>query len=195
MTGPPAFERSSRGLGSGPLRQSADRLANAIILGEPMTAALGTDEIAVLAVVDESIEQLLSHPIRVVRFRGVPGSPLTLPRIVQELGASKRGGTSADDDELIVRVLAKPSGGEGRTLLVIEQAEVLPARTLAFLQVISTVFGARTPSLQLLFAGHPRFERLIEKDELSGIRDRLGTMIQVVQNAWWKLGSPQGSPP
>ena len=148
-----------------------------------MTAALGTDAKAVLAVVDQTIEQLLGHPIRVIRFRGVPGSPLTLSRIVQELGAGKRGGLPADDDEMIVRMLAKPSKGEGSVLLVIEQAEILPGRTLAFLQVISTVFGARTPRLQLLFAGHPRFERLIEKDELTGIRDRLETVVQVASAA------------
>jgi len=170
---------SNNGIGDEILDPSVSRLAAAIADEEPVMALLGTNEVAVRAVVDECIASLPDQSLRIIRIRGAQGSPLTLSRIARELGAGDRAGAPADDDELIVRMLAKPGGKHGRVILVIEQAERLPTRTLAFLQVISTVFGARTPRLQILFAGHPSFVRLIETDELAGIRDRLGTTIQI----------------
>lgn len=160
----------------------------AVAREEPMVAVLGTDEAAVLAVVDECSRLLLGKPIRIIRIRGMPGQPLTLRRIVQELSAMEQGSSPVDDDELIVRVLSQRSGRHDRVLLIIEQAASLPARTLAFLQVVSTVFGTTAPKLQLLFAGHPKFTYLLENDELAGIRDRLETTIQLA-------GAPNGARP
>lgn len=142
-------------------------------------ALLGSDNGAVQAAIDQCIALLPDQSLRIIRIRGAQGSPLTLSRIIRELGAGEHTGAPADDDELIVRLLAKPGGNGGRVVLVIEQAERLSARTLAFLQVISTVFGARSPGIQLLFAGHPSFEQLISTDELAGIRDRLETIVHV----------------
>jgi hypothetical protein len=173
------YERSHNGIRNASAAGFADRLRDAITHEEAVVAVLGTDADAVLAIVNDCVEMLADQPIRVVRFGGSQGSPLTLPRIVRELGAAERGGPPADDDELIVRVLTKPRSKQGRTLLIIEHAELLPLRTLVFLQIISTVFGAVTPMVQIVFAGHPKFKLLIERDELTGLRDRLGTVIQV----------------
>lgn len=161
------------------LVQFANRLGDAIMSEKPLMAVLGTDESAVFAVVNKCVALLVDQPIRIVRIRGSRNSPLTLSRIVQELDAGKRGEPAMDDDELIVRVLARPGNKQGRVLLIIEHAELLPLRTLMFLQVVSTVFGTTTPRLQLLFSAHPKFKKLIEKDELAGIQDRLETIIQV----------------
>lgn len=158
----------------------------AVAREEPIIAVLGTDETAVVSVVDECITLLQDQPIRTIRIRGVPGLPLTLRRIVQELSGTEQGGLPVDDDELIVRVLSQRSDRQDRVLLIIEQAGSLPARTLAFLQVVSTVFGTTAPKLQLLFAGHPKFKYLLENDELASIRDRLGTTIQLA-------GAPSGA--
>jgi len=173
------YERLHNGIRDASAVGLVDRLRNAITHDEAVMAVLGTDQNAVLAVVGDCVELLVDQPIRVVRLSGSQGSPLTLPRIVRELGAAERGGPPADDDELIVRVLTKPRSKQGRTLLIIEQAELLPLRTLVFLQIISTVFGAVTPKVQILFAGHPKFKHLIERNELTGLRDRLDTVIQV----------------
>jgi len=180
MTGSPVHEKPYDNIGNEHPSRPVKRLADAIMHEEPIVALLGTDEAAILAAVDECINLLLDQPIRIVRMRGSRDSPLTLPRIVAELGAGEQGGLPIDDDELIVRVLTKHSNREGQVVLVIEQAELLPSRTLAFLQIISTIFGARTPRLQIFFVGHPRFEQLIDKDELAGIRDRLETVIRIV---------------
>lgn len=160
----------------------------AVAREEPIIAVLGTDETAVVAVVDECITLLQGQSIRTIRIRGVPGLPLTLRRIVQELSGTEQGGLPVDDDELIVRVLSQRSDRQDRVLLIIEQAGSLPTRTLAFLQVVSTVFSTTAPKLQLLFAGHPKFKYLLENDELASIRDRLGTTIQLA-------GAPTGARP
>ncbi len=144
-----------------------------------MAALLGTNAHAVSAAVDRCLALLSDDPVRVVRVRGLPGTPLTLSRIVEEIGTDHPGGPRADDDELIVRVLATRARGESQVALLLEQAELLPLPTLAFLQVALTVFGTRTPRLQLLFAGHPRFLHLIDQDELAPLRDRLGPVIRV----------------
>ena len=129
------------------------QLADAVRQAKPVVALLGTDTIAVSAAVDGCLALLSDDPIRVVRVRGLPGAPLTLSQIVEEIGAHQGSGPRVDDDELIVRVLATRSHGEDQVVLLLEQAELLPLRTLAFLQVALTVFGTRTPRLQLLFAG------------------------------------------
>ena len=155
------------------------QLADAIRQAKPVAALLGTNAHAVSAAVDGCLALLSDDPVRVVRVRGLPGTPLTLSRIVEEIGANGRGGPRADDDELIVRVLATRARGETQVVLLLEQAELLPLPTLAFLQVALTVFGTRTPRLQLLFAGHPKFIPLIDRDELTPLRDRLGPVIRV----------------
>ncbi len=155
------------------------QLADAVRQAKPVAALLGTDALAVSAAVDGCFALLSDDPIRVVRVRGLPGTPLTLSRIVEEIGAHQGGGPRVDDDELIVRVLATRSRGEDQVVLLLEQAELLPLPTLAFLQVALTVFGTRTPRLQLLFAGHPKFIHLINRDELAPLRDRLGPVIRV----------------
>lgn len=144
-------------------------------------ALLGLDTAPVSAAIDECIELLHDDPIRILRIRGLPRVPLTLPRIVEELGAGQRDGQPADDDELIVRVLASRGNQESLVALIIEQAELLPLPTLAFLQVASTVFGTRTPRLQLIFAGHPRFEQLLVRGELVALRERLQSVVRVAR--------------
>lgn len=155
------------------------QLADAVRQAKPVAALLGTDALAVSAAVDGCLALLSDDPVRVVRVHGLPGTPLTLSRIVEEIGAHQGGGPRVDDDELIVRVLATRSRGEDQVVLLLEQAELLPLPTLAFLQVALTVFGTRTPRLQLLFAGHPKFIHLIDRDELAPLRDRLGPVIRV----------------
>lgn len=155
------------------------RLLGAVRQAKPVVALLGTDVPGVSAVLDECIARLADDPIRVVRVRGLPDVPLTLSRIVEEVGADQHGGSRVDDDELIVRVLATRSGGESQVVLILEQAELLPLPTLAFLQVALAVFGVRPPRLQLLFAGRPKFAYLIDRDELTPLRDRLDVVIRV----------------
>lgn len=155
------------------------QIADAVRQAKPVVALLGTNAQAVLAAVDGGLARLSAEPIRVVRVRGLPGTPLTLSQIVEEIGANHRGAPRADDDELIVRVLATRTHGESQVVLLLEQAELLPLPTLAFLQVALTVFGTRTPRLQLLFVGHPKFLHLIDRDELTPLRDRLGPVVRV----------------
>lgn len=155
------------------------QLVDAVRQAKPVVALLGTSAQAVSAAVDGCLAVLPGDSIRVVRVRGLPGTPLTLSRIVEEIGANHRSGPRADDDELIVRALATRAHGENQVALVLEQAELLPPPTLAFLQVALTVFGTRTPRLQLVFAGHPKFLPLIDRDELTPLRDRLGPVIRV----------------
>lgn len=162
-----------------PLGDPVTRLLDAVRQAKPVVALLGTDTQAVSAVVDECVARLGGGSIRVVRVRGLPGMPLTLSRIVEEIGADQNDGARGDDDELIVRVLATRSGGESQVVLILEQADLLPAPTLMFLQVALAVFGQRTPRLQLLFAGRPRFAYLIDQDELTPLRDRLDAVIRV----------------
>ncbi len=176
---PPMYETLHDTVDRGAAGWFADQLTAAVAHKEPVMAVLGVDKSAVLAVVDECIRSLLDQPLRIIRLRGSQGSPLTLPRIVQELGAAERGELPVDDDELIVRVLARSSTKKDRVVLVIEQADLLPMRTLAFLQVISTVFNATAPRLQLLFAGHPRFMELIGRGELAGLKEQIETVVQV----------------
>ena len=165
-------------------------LTDAVRQAKPVMALLGTDALAVAAAVDGCLASLSADPIRVVRVRGLPGTPLTLSRIVEEVGVSHREGRPVDDDELIVRVLATRSRGETQVVLLLEQAELLPLPTLAFLQVALTVFGTRTPRLQLLFAGHPKFISLIDREELAPLRDRLGPVVRVHT----PLAGPGGQP-
>jgi len=166
----------------------AAQLADLVRQERPVLALLGMDTALVSAAIDECVELLRDDPIRVIRIRGLPGAPLTLPRIVEELGAGQPDGQAADDDELIVRVLASRGNKENLVALIIEQAELLPLPTLTFLQVASTVFGTRTPRLQLIFAGHPRFEQLLVRGELAGLRDRLQSVVRVAR-------SPVGAAP
>lgn len=159
----------------------AMRLADAIRQGQPVMALLGVDAAPMSAALDDCTALLLDDPVRVIRVHGLPGVPLTLPRMVEVLGAGQGDGQKIDDDELIVRVLARRSDREEHVALIIEQAELLPLPTLAFLQVALTVFGARTPRLQLIFAGHPKFEQLLVRGELAGLRERLETVIHVAR--------------
>lgn len=170
-----------------PLGDPVARLLDAVRQARPVVALLGTDAPTVSAVIDQCIARLSDDPIRVVRVHGLPGVPLTLSRIVKEIGASQPGGSRVDDDELIVQVLATRSNGENQVVLILEQAELLPVPTLVFLQVALTVFGVRTPRLQLLFAGRPKFAYLIDRDELTPLRDRLDAVIRVPP----PLGDPQ----
>ena len=158
---------------------AANVLSAAVTAGEPVIAILGAPPDRVRAVIDRAA--MLTDPLlaRIVRLDAGDGPSLTMPRIIEALAGQVPGTMHGDDDEMLVRAMTGGHSDTPHVLLVIERSELLPRRTLAFLQVATTVFGARSPRLQIMFGGAPGFADILSNEEYQGLNHRIATYIEL----------------
>ena len=161
------------------LNPYADQILRAIADRQSVMAIVGSDDVSVSAIVNECSRRHDQQAARIAVIVGTPDATITLYDIIRRLIPVEQGTLPADDDELILYMLASGRYKHEPVLLIIQRAELLPLRTLIFLQMLVTGCSAVVPHLQLLFAGHPTFLNRLQRQELGDLHDRLGTTAMV----------------
>lgn len=119
----------------------------------------------------------LGSGIRCVRIGNPLKSPLTLSRIILQIGAEQ--GASAEEEMAdAARLLATRTGEEHLVLLIIEQAETLDHEALSFLQRLPGLTSPDSSLLQILFMAGPRFWTLLQNAEFASLREQLAGRIE-----------------
>jgi hypothetical protein len=115
--------------------------------------------------------------IRCMRIANPLTSPLTLSRIILQIGADQ--GASAEEEIAdAARLLATRTGEEHQVLLIVERAETLDHEALSFLQRLHGLVPSNSPLLQILFVAGPRFWTLLQNEEFALMREQLAGQLQ-----------------
>ncbi len=131
----------------------------AIIAANPASRAAGLTA-AAAAMAEEGVAS--------VRVGNPLGSPLTLHRILIQLGLDGQDPNGEDDDAQLARLLTN-QGAQGRIVLVVEQAETLDRAALLSLQRLAGAPG----SVAVLFVGGLAFWALLDGAGLAPLRQAL----------------------
>jgi hypothetical protein len=144
-----------------------------LLTGRVFSAILGEDGPERAVLVDATAAALGHLGVRLVRVGNPLRSPLTLERMLIQIGAGEDGGPPAGDNGGMVEVLRAHRTHESRVVLVVEQAETLEPRALAHLQCVSDAFEATEPGVRVLFIGAPAFLSQLERAGAQRIRSEL----------------------
>lgn len=142
------------------------RLTEAIYGQERFIAVIGESAGDVVAAAMAELEPAVGF----VHLRNVPASPLTLERILSEIGGCR---TASPEHELASAAdsLASRAGARRRIVLVLDQAQNLSMEALLFLQALPHSTLRDRPVLKILFVADARFWALIGSDGFAGIRE------------------------
>src|SRR5690242_11031379 len=186
LTSPPSTRESAQdapvrlGIASGQRHRAAiDLLAGAILDRQTFISATGEDGAANRSVLDSVTSALAEHPVRFIRVGNPLTSPLTLRRVLLQIGCTEQAGLDQGDAESVLEALRARRGIETQVVLVIEQAETLQPQALSVLQLLPGVSDRNSPSLQLLFAGRPEFWVLLEDAQFERLRQQITTRVAV----------------
>jgi hypothetical protein len=139
-----------------PAGQTAGRLAEALLRQRQRFVVLTGAEGAAAAAIIQSLGAELGPYTRVVRVANPLVSPLTVSRILLQLGGYPA--NSVEEDAAgAVCLLTTQVGPERQVLLVVENADTLDASALQFLQELPDLAPAGAPALQVLVIAGPRF--------------------------------------
>jgi hypothetical protein len=128
----------------------------------------------------------LGSVVRFVRIANPLGSPLTLTRILFQIGGDE---AVSDDEEMasIVRVLATKVGSERQIVLIVEHAGTLHRNALYFLQELPTLVPEGAAFVQVVFLVGPQFEMLLDGQEFNSLKTQL--VLPAVTKAGSQLNS------
>ncbi|MGH7857728.1 MAG: ExeA family protein, partial [Candidatus Binatia bacterium] len=110
-----------------------------------------------------------------------PGLPFEeiLEYVVEELAIDTAGTTRADLLSGLDRFLAYRHRYGLNTLLVLDEAQHLEARTLEQIGLLSECGDGRERDLQVLLVGQPELEAKLELPELRGLNDRITVRVRI----------------
>ena len=143
------------------------RLAEAIHGPERFIALIGEHVGDIIAAVVTALEPAVGF----VHLRNLPASPLTLERILSEIGGRP---AASPEHELASAAdsLARRAGTRRRIVLILDKAQNLSMEVLLFLQALPRSTQRDRPVLKILFVADARFWALIGSDMFTGIRER-----------------------
>jgi hypothetical protein len=148
-----------------PAGQTAGWLAEALLRQRQRFVVLTGAEGAAAAAIIQSLGTELGPYTRVVRVANPLVSPLTVSRILLQLGGYPANSVEEDVSGAVCLLTAQ-IGSERQVLLVVENADTLDPDALQFLQELPDLAPAGTPTLQVLFIAGPRFAA-----EQTGVRE------------------------
>jgi len=153
-------------------RLAFDTVVAALEQGEDfvaMTGDPGTGKTAIL----NMIAAQLNHPPTLVIQIEPRGAPVTVERFIDLIV-----GDSGDDDPSVAIEQAQclllcPPNRYTRTLLLVDDADMLRLNALFYLHLTSALQSGDTARLQVVFAGRPEFWSLLDHSLLRDLRDRI----------------------
>jgi hypothetical protein len=125
-----------------------------------------------VATIVRALSVELGPDTRFVRVANPLASPLTLSRILLQIGGDPSNSVEEDVVEA-VRLLAAQTGRERQVVLVVEHADTLQRNALLFLQELPNLAPVGAPILQVLFIAGPRFAALLEQGGFLWLSTRL----------------------
>lgn len=99
--------------------------------------------------------------------------------VATELGVN----TDADGYELVSRVhdaLVREFRAGRNVVLVIDEAQNLPLETLEQIRMLSNVETDDTKLIQIVFAGQPELDEILQRHELRQLRQRIGVRAELL---------------
>lgn len=112
---------------------------------------------------------MMKEGAALVRVGNPLNSPLTLHRILIQIGLDGQDANGGEDDDARLLQLLTNQGTQGRTVLEVEQAETLDPAALLSLQRLASTPG----SVVVLFIGAPTFWALLDGTGLAPLRQAL----------------------
>ena len=147
--------------------------------GRPFTALLQDDDQQRDIALARLLSELARSDVRVVRMGNSMRSRLMLEHILIRVSGTDGGISQEEAARRIARTIAERQGRETRVVLLITQAETLHSKTLRLLQAMQPFFAeSGAPTLQVVFAGRPAFQALLDGHGMAPLREALGFQPQ-----------------
>ena len=156
----------------GAQRRALDIIAAAVVDGTGFVALTGPAGAGKTAVLRAAAELLDHPPIQVIRI-DANGAPLTLPRLIGQIAGARQQGDPMARIERAQSRLLRPAAPYERTILMVDDAHELHEDALVYLQLTSRSKVHVERSLQIVFAGEPRFWSLLDNAFLMPLRTRI----------------------
>lgn len=135
--------------------------------GEPhCTAIIATDPASRIAELEDGLAAMAEQGAAFVRVGNPLRAPLTLQRMLIQIGSVELCENSDEEEEARFYQLLERRAASGPIVLIIEQAETLAPGALLPLQRLAS--GSR--SIRILFVGEPSFWTLLNGDDLAPLR-------------------------
>ncbi len=149
-------------------RAALDQVTAAIRRRDACVALTGVDGIGKSVVLDATVAALAGQPVRFVWVRNRVNVPLTIERLLFQIGRDRGVDLERAEVEQVAEALASADRAE-QTVLVIEQAETLARQTLAFLTMVLKACADRGGRLQLLLVGTPALSDLVADEVFAAV--------------------------
>ncbi len=160
----------------GPVAPAVARLVECIRRGQRAIALIGDSGVDAGFIIDATMAKLARSGTRFVRVGNPLPTPLSLPRILLQIGHGRAAPTQ-DDVANALSVLTARLGKEQRIVLVVEQADTLQRQALLFLQLLLDRELSDAPVLQLVFVATDRLWKLLDNPDFHALRGRLATLV------------------
>ncbi len=143
-------------------RAALTLLSNAVLAREPCMALTGEAGLGKTFVLGALVAALAATRIRFQRVGNRNSAPLTIERILSQIGLDHATEAAAIPPERVAAALVPSASGSAQTVLAIEQAETLEPSAVGFLFRLTQkgVAGGLAP--QVLFVGRPALWSLLE---------------------------------
>lgn len=148
-----------------PGHASVSGLAGALAAPRRAVVLVGPPGPALTALLDRVLAEL---PGPAIRIRNPLSSPLTLHRLLIQLGADLDEGAGADP---LLRVLGAQVVGGAPAVLAVDDAHTLASDALTALARVPCPASADQPGRLLILAGGPGLLALLQQPGLEGLRD------------------------
>jgi hypothetical protein len=140
---------------------------DAMAAGEHLTVVIYSPGTGAAPLLDRVMPVLLREGYRVLRAGGVGEAPLDLNGLIdQVVGPDRQDGT--DRVEQFYNLLTSAEADETRLVLIVDEAHLLTAKALAYLDLLVSIENLTSLQLQLVLAGLPSlWEHLPDRGRLA----------------------------
>lgn len=160
------------------LSETHSEALSAIVYGvlerKPFVVILGEVGLGKTAILKAALARLAAEPIHIVNV----SYPLIAPDGITALLAEAaqldhpEAFTTRDLNTVDDALLAKP-GGRDHIVMIIDEAQAMPAETLEFIRLVSNLRAAQAGILQFILVGQPEFWDTLSRYEFRHLRQRI----------------------
>jgi hypothetical protein len=152
-----------------------DAVLAALLGGERYVVLTGPARSGKTRLLDELVPRLDAHKMRTVRVENPDSGPFSLKRLLSGVLAVPVGPEDLPEEtaaSACERIMF-PEGGEGATVVVVDDAHTLQGDALCMLDLVSNPAGADGHRVQVLLVGRPALQEVLRIGGPVGLLDRI----------------------
>ena len=160
------------------LSETHSEALSAIIYGvlerKPFVVILGEVGLGKTAILQAALARLASEPIHVINVSYPLIKPDGITALLAEAALldNAEAYTTRDLNTVDDALLAKP-GGRDHIVMIIDEAQAIPAETLEFVRLVSNLRAAQAGILQFILVGQPEFWVTLSRYDFRHLRQRI----------------------